>query len=210
MEAKEKEHFYKIAYYLGYFTIFYNLIEGIISVYFGFEDESLTLFGFGVDSFIEMLSGIGITHMIFRMKKNQFETIDKFEITALKITGSSFYLFTIGILVTSFYNLITDKQPISSFWGIVISLISILVMIYLLKRKNYIGKKLNSEPIIADANCTKVCIYMSVILLVSSGIYELTHFAFTDTIGSIGLGYFSYKEGKECFEKANGKLSCNC
>ena len=75
------------------------------------------------------------------------------------------------------------------------------------KRKT--GKKLNSEPIIADANCTKVCVYMSIVLLLSSLIYEVTGFAFADLIGAGGLIYFSITEGKEAFEKAKGKED-NC
>ena len=75
--------------------------------------------------------------------------------------------------------------------------------------KKMIGKKLNSEPIIADANCTKVCVYMSLVLLVSSLVYELTGFAYADAIGAAGLIYFSVSEGKEAFEKAGGK-ECGC
>jgi divalent metal cation (Fe/Co/Zn/Cd) transporter len=91
----------------------------------------------------------------------------------------------------------------------VISVISIIVMTWLMIVKKRTGKKLNSDPIIADANCTKVCIYMSVVLLVSSLIYELTGFAYADALGAAGLIYFSISEGKEAFEKARG-LQCDC
>ena len=76
--------------------------------------------------------------------------------------------------------------------------------------KKSVGKKLHSDPIIADANCTKVCIYMSIVLLISSLIYELTGFAYADAIGAAGLIYFSVSEGKESFEKARGKECRNC
>ena len=62
--------------------------------------------------------------------------------------------------------------------------------------KKSIGRKLDSEPIIADANCTKVCVYMSLVLLVSSLVYELTGFAYADAIGAAGLMYFSITEGE--------------
>ena len=55
-----------------------------------------------------------------------------------------------------------------------------------------------------------VCVYMSIILLISSGIYELTSFAYIDSIGTLGLSYFAFKEGKECFEKANSDKYCSC
>ena len=59
-------------------------------MFFGMKDESLALFGFGIDSFIEVVSGIGIAHMIIRSKNNPDIERDKFEKTALKITGYSF------------------------------------------------------------------------------------------------------------------------
>ena len=76
-------------------------------------------------------------------------------------------------------------------------------MLALVFGKTKVGKQLNSDAILADAECTKVCIYMSLVLLFASGTYELTKFAYIDNIGTLGLAYFSYGEGKECFEKAN-------
>ena len=61
---------FRQAYYLSLFTIFYNIIEGLVSMFPGYEDETLTLFGFGIDSFIEVMSGIGIAVMILRIRKN--------------------------------------------------------------------------------------------------------------------------------------------
>ena len=49
----ELNRLYKIAFGLALFTITYNIVEGLISTYLGYEDESLALFGFGSDSFIE-------------------------------------------------------------------------------------------------------------------------------------------------------------
>jgi len=51
---------YKKAFLLSLFTIFYNIIEGVVSMFFGYSDETLALLGFGVDSFIEVISGAGI------------------------------------------------------------------------------------------------------------------------------------------------------
>jgi len=206
----EEEHIlYKRAFQLSLFTVFYNVIEGLVSMALGFQDETLTLFGFGVDSFIEVISGIGIAVMIIRIRQNPGSTKNEFEIKALKITGIAFYVLSIGLLAGIILNLIQKHNPESTFWGVVISVISILVMIWLMNAKKRVGKQLNSEPIISDSNCTKVCIYMSVVLLLSSLVYELTGFAYADSIGSAGLIYFSVKEGIEALEKAKGK-SCSC
>jgi divalent metal cation (Fe/Co/Zn/Cd) transporter len=72
----------------------------------------------------------------------------------------------------------------------------------LVREKRKVGNTLKSDPILADANCTLVCVYMSGVLLVSSLIYWLSGFGYADSIGAMGLIYFSVKEGKELFEKA--------
>ncbi len=201
---------YKVAFGLAVFTILYNIAEGLISTYLGFEDESLVLFGFGSDSFIEVISGLGIAHMILRIRKNPESNRDDFERTALRITGVAFYLLVLGLVSTSTYNIWTGHKPLTTFWGVIISVISIVVMWGLVVWKRRVGNQLNSAPILADANCTLVCIYMSIILLVSSIVYELFHIPYIDSIGTLGLAYFAFGEGKECFEKAKSDKHCAC
>lgn len=207
MEQEAK--LYKKAYQLSLFTIFYNIVEGVVSMILGYEDETLTLFGFGVDSFIEVMSGIGIAVMILRIQRNPNSSKDPFEIKALKITGTAFYLLSAGLLAGIIINIINGHKPETTFWGIIISLISIAVMVWLMNAKKSVGIKLNSEPIVSDSQCTRVCVYMSVVLLISALVYELTGFAYADAIGAAGLIYFSITEGREAFEKAKGK-SCGC
>lgn len=203
-----EEKLYRKAYLLSLFTIFYNLVEGLVSMFLGYEDETLTLFGFGVDSFIEVMSGIGIAIMIQRIKSNPNSPKSEFETVALKITGTAFYLLSLGLLAGIVASLVTQHKPETTLWGMVISLISIAVMIWLMNAKKSTGRLLHSDPIVSDANCTKICVYMSVVLLVSSLIYELTGFAYADVIGAAGLIWFSFSEGKEAFEKAKGKECC--
>jgi len=104
---------------LSAITIFYNIFEGIVSVLFGAEDEALSLFGFGLDSFIEVISGIGIWHMVNRIKNNNNTNNDNFEKTALKVTGLSFYLLSVGLMLTVIYNIIIKHKPETTFWGII-------------------------------------------------------------------------------------------
>ena len=63
-QMKSKESLFQFAIILAVITVIYNVFEGIASVYFGLEDETLALFGFGLDSFVEVMSGIGIWHMV--------------------------------------------------------------------------------------------------------------------------------------------------
>ncbi|MEW6652626.1 MAG: cation transporter [Bacteroidota bacterium] len=200
----------RLAYILSIITVFYNIAEGLISVTIGYEDETLSLFGFGVDSFVEVFSGIGILHMLIRIKANGDENRDEFEKTALKITGSGFYILTASLVVTSLYNFVTNHKPETTFWGIVISLVSIATMSLLIKYKMIAGEAINSAAIIADANCTKTCLYLSLILLVSSAGYELTGFGRIDSLGALAIAYFSFKEGREAFGKVRSGKNCTC
>ena len=106
------------------------------------------------------------------------------------------------MLAGGIISIVQHHKPVTTFWGIVIALASIVVMTWLFISKFRVGKKLDSAPIIADANCTKVCIYMSVVLLLASLIYELTGFAYADIIGVAGLIWFSVGERREAVEKA--------
>jgi divalent metal cation (Fe/Co/Zn/Cd) transporter len=202
--------FYKKAFALAVFTIIYNLIEGVVAVYFGVEDGSLTLSGFGIDSFIEMISGLGIAHMIIRIRSNPGTTRDTFERTALRITGISFYLLALGLVISAIRNLITHEQPGTTVAGLVISVISIAIMIALMRSKLSVGRALGSAPVIADARCTKICIYMSLVLLASSAIYELTKFSWIDPVGSLGLAWLSIQEGRESMQKSHNTSPCGC
>lgn len=210
MLDKETSRLYKIAFGLAVFTIIYNIFEGLIATFIGFSDDSLTLFGFGVDSFIETISGFGILHMVTRIQRNPNSNRDDYERTALRITGFSFYALVIGLVATSVYNFATGQQPQTTFWGLIIAVISIAIMGILVYYKIKVGKALNSEAIIADAECTKVCIYMSVVLLVASGLYHFTKLPYVDSIGALVLAYLSFREGRECFEKATSDKYCGC
>lgn len=212
MQTKEK--LIKTAFILAVITIVYNVAEGLISVFFGIRDDTLALLGFGVDSFVEVLSGIGILNMIYRMKKagvNDVNSRNKFERRALKITGTAFYILAAGLIAGAVLNIFRETKPETTMAGIIISGLSILTMYFLMTWKLRIGKKLNSDPIIADANCTKSCFYLSFILLASSGLYELFGISWFDIAGSLGIAWYAFSEGKESFEKANSEeLKCAC
>lgn len=200
----------KWAFTLSLITITYNLIEGVVSTLFGATDETLALFGFGVDSFAEVLSGVGIAHMIIRMKKGEVEKHDSFEVTALRITGIALYLLAAGLVVGATFSFIYQAEPVTTLAGIIIAALSILTMYFLYTEKLKVGNKLNSEPIISDAKCTKTCFYLSFILLGSSLLYEFFQIPYIDAIGGLGIAWYAWKEGKESMVKAKIKqLSCS-
>ena len=90
----------RVALALGVITVVYNVLEGLISAWFGYQDETLALFGFGVDSFVEVISGLGVMHLLLRllrMKHGSASRHDRFERQALRVTGFSFILLSAGL-----------------------------------------------------------------------------------------------------------------
>jgi divalent metal cation (Fe/Co/Zn/Cd) transporter len=204
-----KENLYARANYLALFTILYNLVEGFVAAWLGAADETLALFGFGVDSFIEVISAVGVWHMLRRIKANDGEARDEFEQRALRITGFAFYILTVALVLTAAINLYQEHKPETTLWGIVISLISISFMWFLIHHKTKIGTALNSSAILADAACSRACVYLSVILIFTSIGYELTGIGSLDAIGAILISWLTFKEGREAFGKARG-MACSC
>lgn len=171
----------------------------------------MALFGFGLDSFVEVISGIGIWHMVRRIKQNGTENPDQFERRALRITGAGFYVMTIGLSITAAIGLYQGHKPETTFWGIVVSVISIVTMWLLIHYKVMVGNQLNSEAILSDAACTRACLQLSIVLLLASVGYELTHIGGIDSFGTFVIAGLCFREGKEAFEKAKAKsFACTC
>lgn len=209
MPQDNRDHLLARASLLATLTIGYNLIEGLVSVVLGGADETLALFGFGVDSFIEVISAIGVWHMLRRLRVHGEERRDAFEQRALRITGGAFYTLTAGLLVMAVLNLVQQHRPETTLWGVVVSLASMSFMWLLIHHKTVVGKALDSPAILADAACSRACLYLSVVLLIASAGYELTGIGSLDAIGSLAIAWFTWREGRESFAKARG-LECGC
>lgn len=207
------QQLYRTAALLALITIFYNIVEGVVSVWFGAADETIALFGFGLDSFVEVISGVGIWHMIQRFGKGELAERDSFEKQALHITGGAFYLLAVGMVATAIVLIVQGHHPETTRWGIIVSLFSIVSMQLLLHYKVKVGIALNSSAILADAACTRTCLQLSVALLVASAGYSLTGIGYLDAVGSIFIAILSIREGREAFQKARGlacSSACSC
>jgi divalent metal cation (Fe/Co/Zn/Cd) transporter len=200
---------YRTAALLALVTIFYNLLEGVVSVWFGAEDETISLFGFGLDSFVEVISGIGIWHMVRRLAQGEHEDRDPFEVRALRITGGAFYLLAAGLALTALLSVLRQHHPETTRWGIIVSLVSIAAMWLLIHYKVKVGTALDSPAILADAACTRTCLQLSVVLLAASAGYALSGIGWLDAAGTLLIAILSLREGREAFDKARG-IACSC
>jgi divalent metal cation (Fe/Co/Zn/Cd) transporter len=203
------QQLYRTASLLALITIFYNIAEGVVSVWFGAEDETIALFGFGLDSFVEVISGIGIWHMIRRIGKGEHDDRDLFEKRALRITGGAFYLLACGMVATAIVSIMQGHRPETTRWGIIVSVVSIASMWLLMRYKVRVGTALNSPAILADAACTRTCLQLSVALLAASAGYAVTGIGYLDAVGSLFIALLSIREGREALQMARG-LACSC
>lgn len=196
---------------LALFTIVYNVLEGVVSVGLGLEDETVSLFGFGLDSFVEVLSGVGIWHMIRRLRNAPDICPDRFEKRALFITGGAFFLLAAALAATAVLNLWRGHAPETTLWGIVISLVSVAVMLWLIRAKTAVGTQLRSEAILADAACSRTCVQLSMVLLIASLGFELTGIGGIDSAGALLIAWLSIREGREALQKARkASYTCSC
>jgi len=202
----------RAALILSMVTVGYNVLEGLISAWFGYQDETLALFGFGMDSFVEVISGLGVMHMLVRlrrMRRGAAGSKDRFQRQALRVTGISFLLLAAGLAAGAVLTIVTRHAPVTTVVGVVVSTVSILTMWALMAAKLRIGRRLGSAPIIADARCTRTCLQLSFVLLASSILYTLFRVPYVDAAGSLGIAWFAFREGREALAKAgNPGLTC--
>lgn len=148
---------------LEYFTIAWNSLEGIVAVVAGVRAGSISLVGFGVDSFIEVTSG---TALLWRMSVDAEEhRRERIERITLRIVGACFLALATYVSYEAASNLVEKKAPEHSLPGIILACVSLVVMPLLSRAKRRVGAHLKSAAMNADAKQTEFCTYLSAILL---------------------------------------------
>lgn len=148
---------------LEYFTIAWNSVEGLVAVVAGAIAGSISLVGFGIDSFIEVTSG---ATLLWRMSvdANQ-QTRERNERLSIRIVGVCFLALAVYVAYESVFDLIGRTDPKHSVPGIVLACVSLVVMPILSRAKKRVGIELGSAAMTADAKQTDFCVYLSAILL---------------------------------------------
>ena len=148
---------------LEYFTIAWNVLEGLVAVIAGTMAGSISLVGFGIDSFIEVTSGAAL---LWRMSVDaDLERRATNERIALRIVSLCFLALAAYVAYESLGDLIRQKAPQHSISGIVLACVSLVVMPLLSRAKRKVGSALGSAAMHADARQTDFCVYLSAILL---------------------------------------------
>jgi divalent metal cation (Fe/Co/Zn/Cd) transporter len=148
---------------LEYFTIAWNSLEGLVALIAGVLAGSISLVGFGIDSFIEVTSG-GV--LLWRMSVDaDVQKRERREKLSLRIVGVCFLVLAAYVGYESISDLAARKAPEHSIPGIILACVSLVVMPVLSRAKKKVGNELGSAAMHADARQTDFCVYLSAILL---------------------------------------------
>jgi len=145
----------------------------------------------------------------FSIEPNAGSVLTSLLVDGVSVTGFAFYLLTAGLLISAVVGLYSGHKPETTLWGIIISLVSISFMWFLIRQKTIVGSALNSSAILADAACSRACLNLSLVLMLSSIGYEVTGIGSLDSVGAMVIAWLTFKEGRESFGKARG-LACAC
>ena len=197
MGERTQRQWLERARFLAYFTVGYNLVEGLVSMSFGWADESLALFGFGADSFIEVGSALVV---LWRLKGEGVEgcatrRLARERRAALAI-GILFLLLALGTALGAGLQLASLKTPHTTLPGLVVSLVSLGFMFGLWRAKLGAAKALDSRTLEGDAACSLACIQLSTVLFAGSLLFLMVPALWwVDGVAALVLAGFIGKEG---------------
>ncbi len=183
------------ARFLAYFTICYNLVEGLVSMGYGLADDSVALFGFGADSFIEVGSALVVLWRLRDTSECATTHLGR-ERKATFGIGILFVLLVLGTSLGAALQLGSHRHPVTTLPGLVISSLSLGFMFWLWRAKRQAASALDSRTLRGDAACSLACIQLSVVLLIGSLVFLLApSLWWADAVAAIGLSAFIAKEG---------------
>lgn len=193
----ELNRLHKKALFLSYFTVGYNILEGAVSIFAGILAGSIALVGFGLDSFVESLSGGVMIWRFHQQKDLSEEEEEKLEKRATRLVACTFFILGAYVLYESVKKLLVHEIPEPSIIGMAVAVASIIVMPVLFTMKYRTGMQLKSKSLIADSKETLACLFLSIALLVGLGLNYLFGFWQADPIVGLIVVVFLAREGYE-------------
>jgi divalent metal cation (Fe/Co/Zn/Cd) transporter len=191
--ALNREAFAKQGRRLEYFTIAWNTLEGLVAVFTGAIAGSISLVGFGIDSFIEVISG---ATLLWRMSVDaDAQRREQNEKLSLRIVGICFIALAAYVGYESISDLVSKRQPEHSIPGIVLACVSLIVMPLVSRAKKKVGDSMSSAAMHADAKQTDFCVYLSGILLVGLLLNTALAWWWADPIAALVMVPIIAKEG---------------
>ena len=189
----------RIAVGLAWFTIAYNLIEGVIAIGAGAVANAVSLIGFGVDSGIEVAAAT-VVLVRLRAELRGDEPDERKEALALRFIAVTFFLLAAYLVVEGVRNLILGERPDTSVVGIVLTGASILIMPTLAWFKRRVGTRMGSRLVLADAAETALCAWLSVSTFVGLVLFAWLGWTWLDAVAGFVIAAFAINEGREAWQ----------
>jgi divalent metal cation (Fe/Co/Zn/Cd) transporter len=189
---------------LEYFTIAWNSLEGIVGVVAGLIAGSISLVGFGVDSFIEVISGAALMWRMSVDAEEQYR--ERIERVTLRIVGACFLALAAYVGCAAVSNLIERKTPEHSLAGIILACVSLVVMPLLARAKRRVAVQLKSRAMHADAKQADFCMYLSAILLGGLLLNAVANLWWADPVSGLIMVPII---GKEAVGGLRGRTCCD-
>jgi divalent metal cation (Fe/Co/Zn/Cd) transporter len=184
---------------LEYVTVGWNIVEGVVAIGAGMAAGSVALIGFGIDSFVESISG---SVLIWRLRAETVggadeERIEAVERRAERLVGVSFLVLGAYVAFRAIESLVAQDEPAASPVGIALTLLSLVVMLWLARAKRRTGEALSSRALIADSQQTFACWYLSATTLAGLGLNAVFGWWWADPIAALVIVAFLVREANE-------------
>jgi divalent metal cation (Fe/Co/Zn/Cd) transporter len=177
---------------LAWATIVWNVIEAVVAIAAGTAASSIALIGFGLDSTVEVMSAIVIVWQFRGLAEDR-------ERRALKLIAVSFFALAAYVGVQAIIDLLRTSEPQSSTVGIGLAIASLIVMPMLARAKRRNGNAMGSATVVADSNQTKLCAYLSAILLAGLILNATAGWWWADPLAALAIAGLAVNEGREAW-----------
>jgi Co/Zn/Cd efflux system component len=174
-------------------SVSYNVVEAAIAVTAGVVAGSVALVGFGLDSVVEVSSGLII---LWQFRHRMPETRERHALRAMAV---SFYALAAYVSFESARALVTGHDPDPSKVGIGLAVASLLIMPFLSWAQRRTGKALGSNAVVADSTQTLLCTYLSAVLLVGLVLNATIGWSWADPLAGLVIAAVALKEGREAW-----------
>lgn len=190
---------------LSIFTVVYNLAEGAVAMLAAAWSGSHALLGFGLDSFIESLSGMVMVWRFWSFGVDgdgEDEAFEAMESRAERLVAYSFFALGTYVIIDAGSALVSREAPETSLVGIALAVASLIVMPVLFVLKYRLGRAMGSRSLIADSKETLACLVLSVALLVGLGAYAVWRIWWLDSAAALVIAVLIIREGFETLEES--------
>ncbi len=186
---------------LEWLTVGWNVVEGVIAVAAALAAGSVALLGFGIDSFVESVSGsILVWRLLAEMgRAADAHAIERLDLRARKLVSLSLFALALYVAGDASLALWRSERPDASLVGIVLTCVSMVVMLWLGRAKRRAAAGLGSRALAADAFQTTACWWLSIITLAGIGLNAAFGWWWADPVAALGMTPLLIREGMEAW-----------